>query len=136
MPIDRDRDPRPLALTKRLHHLRGNFQPPHGLRRLDVGSELHDLPPLGSMLTHKTDEPHLKGQMAIHVQWARSRPCSPPYGHSGRDRREHAIKLLNTRTERECCGDGGCSVARAEISTPGIEIRRLGSGLLVSMVDD
>src|SRR5438105_67826 len=43
MPVDRDPDPRPLALTERLHNLRGNFQTPHGLRRLDVGSELHDL---------------------------------------------------------------------------------------------
>src|SRR5262245_50726137 len=39
--VDRDRDRRPLALTKRLHHLRGNFQPPHRLRRLNVRSELH-----------------------------------------------------------------------------------------------
>src|SRR5215469_12699326 len=47
MPVDRDGHRRPLAATERLHHLLGNFQPPHGLRRLDTGSELHHLlPPL------------------------------------------------------------------------------------------
>ena len=62
MPIDRDRDPWPLALTKRLHNLRRHFQPPHRLRRLDISSELHD-PPLGSLLAPKTNRRHLKGQM-------------------------------------------------------------------------
>src|SRR4030095_15861921 len=75
MPIDRDRDPRPLALAKRLHNLRGNLQPPHGLGRLDVGSELHDLPPLGSMVPHKTDERRLKGQMQ-HAKMTSSRSSS------------------------------------------------------------
>jgi hypothetical protein len=45
--VDRDRHPRSLAVTKRLHHLRGNGQPPHRLGRLDIGSEHHHLPPLG-----------------------------------------------------------------------------------------
>src|SRR5919201_6740091 len=43
MPVDRDDHRRPLAPTERLHHLWRNFQPPHGLRRLDLGSELHGL---------------------------------------------------------------------------------------------
>src|SRR5262249_5423181 len=37
---------RPLATTECLHNLRGNFQAPHGLRRLDVGPKLHNLLPL------------------------------------------------------------------------------------------
>src|SRR4030095_7574869 len=76
MPIDRDRDPRPLALAKRLHNLRGNLQPPHRLRRLDVGSKLHDLTPLASMVAHKTDERRPKGQMLIHARAGRSRLSS------------------------------------------------------------
>src|SRR5262245_3858768 len=41
MPVDRDDHWRPLASTERLHDLGGNFQPPHGLWWLDVGSKLH-----------------------------------------------------------------------------------------------
>src|SRR4029450_12401804 len=50
MPVDRDGHCRPLASTERLHNLWRNFQAPHGLRRLDVGSKLHNLllPTLGS----------------------------------------------------------------------------------------
>jgi hypothetical protein len=43
MPVDRDGHRRPLAFIERFHNLWRNFQAPHGLRRLDVGSELHDL---------------------------------------------------------------------------------------------
>src|SRR4029453_3745237 len=43
MPVDRDGHRRPLAPTERLHNLWRNFQAPHGLRRLDVGSKLHNL---------------------------------------------------------------------------------------------
>src|SRR5215831_15076324 len=43
MPVDRDGHGRPLAATERLHHLWRNFQTPHGLWGLDVGSELHHL---------------------------------------------------------------------------------------------
>src|SRR5512132_4179838 len=43
MPVDRDGHRRPLASTERLHNLWRNFQAPHGLRRLDVGSKLHNL---------------------------------------------------------------------------------------------
>jgi len=46
MPVDRDRHRRPSACTERLHNVSRNFQPSHGLRRLNVGSEIHDvLPP-------------------------------------------------------------------------------------------
>src|SRR5262245_43918099 len=74
MPIDRDPDPRPLALTKRLHKPRGNLQPPHRLWRLDVGSELHGSPSSRFDDTPKTDERHLKGQLLIHARAAT--PCS------------------------------------------------------------
>lgn len=43
MPVARDSHPRPPASTKRLPNLLGNFQPPHGLSRLDVGSKLQEL---------------------------------------------------------------------------------------------
>src|SRR6266508_3062668 len=43
MPVDGDGHPRPLASTERLHNLWRNFQAPHGLRMLDVGSKLHNL---------------------------------------------------------------------------------------------
>jgi hypothetical protein len=42
VPVDRDGHLWTLASTECLDHLLGNFQTPHGLRRLDTGSKLHD----------------------------------------------------------------------------------------------
>ena len=42
MPVDRDGHRRPLAPTECLYNFLGNLQSPHGFRRFDVGSKLHD----------------------------------------------------------------------------------------------
>lgn len=43
MPVARDSHRRPPTSTERVHNLLGNFQPPHGLSRLDVGSKRQEL---------------------------------------------------------------------------------------------